>query len=401
MRLAIVVQRFGREILGGAETHARVAAGLLSRHHDVEVVTTTAGDYQTWSSAYPAGESEAEGVKVRRFPVRRGRRLRWRLTNRLLHLTFGGGDFSRLSSAAKEKFARRVRAWPEALQEEFVRGQGPVCPSLLDYLKRGTFDRVLFFTYLYPTTYDGLLAVLPEKAKVVPTLHDEPPAYLPVYGRRLRRAELLCSTESEVSLVSRLYPDTPPRAKLVGYGIRLPQAGEHQEAPAAPDFLLYAGRIDRRKGIPQLLEWYSQLRITAPKAPRLKLIGELVTPLPQIAGLEVLGVVSDEAKIRLMKEALAVVQLSPYESLGIVVLESMACSTPVIVNAGCEVMVEHCRRGGGGLAVRDGAELIAAVTRLQDDGAFRWQVGQAGRRYVEQNYSLEAYERKLLEEFPP
>ena len=72
----------------------------------------------------------------------------------------------------REAFAARVRAWPDALQEEFVRGQGPVAPALVEHLRRERHDRVLFVTYLYPTTYDGLLAVSPGRAFVVPTLHD-------------------------------------------------------------------------------------------------------------------------------------------------------------------------------------------------------------------------------------
>ena len=64
MRLRIVVQRYGSEILGGAERHAALIASLLSPHHDLEVWTTTAGDYQTWSPAYPEGFSTVEGIRV-------------------------------------------------------------------------------------------------------------------------------------------------------------------------------------------------------------------------------------------------------------------------------------------------------------------------------------------------
>src|SRR4030095_16444072 len=69
----IVVQRYGAEINGGAEQHARYIAECLSRHHDVEVLTTRARDYVTWGNELRAGVQDVNVVRVRRFPVRRER----------------------------------------------------------------------------------------------------------------------------------------------------------------------------------------------------------------------------------------------------------------------------------------------------------------------------------------
>lgn len=399
MRIKIVVQRYGADLLGGAERHAALMADLLARHHDVEVLTTTAADYHTWSDGYPAGTTEVDGVRVTRFPVERGRTAGWSTVSDLLHDGFDPSRFAFLSRAAREGFAARVRAWPEPLQEEFIRGQGPVAPALVERLSRNDFDRALFVTYLYPTTYDGLLAVEPARALVVPTLHDEPPAYLPAFGRRLRRATLLCSTEAEIRLVGRLYPDDPPPARLLGYGIDLPP-----DAPSAFDpndrFLLYAGRIDANKGAHELLQWYESLRRIEPAPPRLVLIGESSMPLPDVPGVDARGFVSEAEKHVLMKRALAFVHPSPFESLGIVLLESLAARAPIVVNARSEVMVEHCKRGTCGLWIRDGAELAAAVRRLTADPRLRDELGAHGRSYVENDYGLAAYERRLLREFP-
>ena len=40
MRIGLVVQRFGEEVLGGAELHARWIARHLAETHSVEVLTT-------------------------------------------------------------------------------------------------------------------------------------------------------------------------------------------------------------------------------------------------------------------------------------------------------------------------------------------------------------------------
>lgn len=398
MRIEIVVQRYGAD-LGGAERHAALMAGLLARHHDVEVLTTTAGDYHTWSAAHPPGLSEIDGVRVRRFPVAQGRTRSWFTVSRALHEGFTPSDFARLPAEARDAFAARVRGWPESLQEDFIHGQGPIAPELLTTLERGEFDRVLFVTYLYPTTYDGLAVVDPERARVVPTLHDEPPAYLPVFGRRLARATLLCSTEAEIRLLSRLYPETTPRARLLGYGIDVPADPPPRSRHEEP-FLLYAGRIDVHKGIGELLEWYEAVRRCEPSPPRLVLIGEPSMPLPDVPGLEVRGYVPEAEKVDLMRRALAFVHPSPFESLGIVLLEAMAVGTPLLVNARSDVMVEHCRRASAGLWVRDGAELTAAVRKLAESLDLRSSLGANGRAYVEREYGLATYEQHLLREFP-
>lgn len=398
MRIKVVVQRYGKEILGGAEHHAAVMAGLLARHHDVEVLTTTAQDYNTWAEAYPAGPCEVDGVRVRRFPVRQGRAPGWEPLSLLLHEGFDGAHFAALSSAEREAFATRVRSWPDPLQEAFIRGQGPVAPDLTHVLAQGEYDRVLFVTYLYPTTFDGLLAVAPEKALVVPTLHDEAAAYLPIFGRRLARGTLLCSTPSEVRLVERLYPRSTPHAELLGYGIDVPP-DPGTKPPSKDPFLLFAGRIDPQKGIGALLAWYETLRRVDPNPPRLVLIGEASMPLPAIPGVEAPGFVSEDEKRRLMREALAFVHPSPFESLGIVLLEALSARTPILVNAQSEVMVDHCRDSGAGVWVASDLEFAAAVARLRNDTALTDALGENGRRYVEERYGIAAYERRLLEAF--
>jgi hypothetical protein len=69
MKIAVVVQRYGADINGGAELHARYIAERLARHATVEVFTTCAKDYITWKNELAAGEEKVHGVTVRRFPV--------------------------------------------------------------------------------------------------------------------------------------------------------------------------------------------------------------------------------------------------------------------------------------------------------------------------------------------
>ena len=69
MKLAVVVQRYGADINGGAELHARYVAEHLSQHAEVHVLTTCARDYVTWRDDYTPGTEMVNGVPVRRFRV--------------------------------------------------------------------------------------------------------------------------------------------------------------------------------------------------------------------------------------------------------------------------------------------------------------------------------------------
>ena len=62
MKIAFIVQRYGREILGGAETLSRQIAERLARRHEIEVLTTTARDYITWRNEYEAGEEKLRAL---------------------------------------------------------------------------------------------------------------------------------------------------------------------------------------------------------------------------------------------------------------------------------------------------------------------------------------------------
>ena len=75
-KIAIVVQRYGLEINGGAEYHARLIAERLSQHFAVEVFTTTARDYVTWAHHYPEGGKTLNGIPVNRFRVQKAPRSR-------------------------------------------------------------------------------------------------------------------------------------------------------------------------------------------------------------------------------------------------------------------------------------------------------------------------------------
>src|SRR6188508_3641386 len=110
MKLVIVVQRYGADINGGSELHARYIAEHLAAHADVRVLTTCARDYVTWKNEYPAGETTVHGIPVERFAVARERDPR---------------DFARRSSLVFDE------THSTADELAWLDSQGPVSPELI------------------------------------------------------------------------------------------------------------------------------------------------------------------------------------------------------------------------------------------------------------------------------
>ena len=67
-------------------------------------------------------------------------------------------------------------------EEEWLRRQGPHCPAILEFLKDEgrRFDAVLFYTYIYEPTARGV-PIVPERAALISTAHDEAPLRLAPY----------------------------------------------------------------------------------------------------------------------------------------------------------------------------------------------------------------------------
>jgi hypothetical protein len=162
VRIAFVVQRYGTDILGGAEHLCRLVAERLAARHQVDVLTTCARDYVTWANDYPEGADRVRGVTVRRFATSRTRDM---------------AAFNRLS---ERLYHERHTAQDEM---EWLKQQGPWAPGLVDYLQRHhqSFDVLVFSTYLYAPTVLGI-KVAPSKSLLVPNAHDEPPIHLDMYA---------------------------------------------------------------------------------------------------------------------------------------------------------------------------------------------------------------------------
>ena len=427
MKLAFVIQRYGAEVLGGSEQLCRLVAERLAASHEVEVLTTCARDYVSWKNEYPEGTDRVKGVAVRRFASARTRDIE-------SFNTYSEWIYNNPHTRADEM--------------EWLKQQGPWCPALIEYLRRHhqQYDVLVFFTYLYATTVQGL-EVNPGRSILVSTAHDEPAIYLDIYKDVFTKpAAIFYLTDAERQFVQQQFPDRPLLEELVGVGIDIPQQRPYPRMPehtedetpametesaesAVTDeaqpaeesngeefpshltsrgavfrrrhrlhgpFALYGGRIDPGKGCEELFEYFSTYVKEGGDA-TLALMGAKLMPLPEDPSVRFAGLLSDIERVQALEAATVVVCPSPYESLSLLALEALAVGTPILVNARSEVLVEHCRRSNGGLWYADRDEFVECMKLLFSDAGLRRAMGRNGRDYVRANYRwdvvLGKYER--------
>jgi glycosyltransferase involved in cell wall biosynthesis len=406
MRIAFIVQRYGAEILGGSEYHCRLIAERLADRHQVDVLTTCARDYITWANEYPEGADRLRGVTVRRF-----------LTSR----TRDVGAFNRYSDWIFQN------AHSRADEVEWLKQQGPWSPGLIEYLERQhqNYDVLIFFTYLYATTVQGL-KVAPSRSLLVPTAHDEPALRLGIYEDVFSSAAgIVWNTDVERRLISSRFHLRALVEDVVGCGVDLPEGealvedgdrqilapssrealAPHLEGPANAfrrrhriyePFILYGGRIDPGKGCEELLEYF-QTYVKEGGEAQLLLMGTKLMPLPDDPHVRFAGMLPDEERLHALEAATVVVVPSPYESLSLLALEAFAVGTPVLANARSEVLVDHCRRGNAGLYYADRWEFVEALKMLVRNAELREALGANGKAYVNRHYRwttiLHKYER--------
>jgi glycosyltransferase involved in cell wall biosynthesis len=383
LRLAFVVQRYGVEIDGGAEYLCRRVAEALAPHHDVEVLTTCARDYLTWKNAYRPGVETLNGVRVRRFPVDRPRRVR----------AFG-------------RYADWLYAHPHTFvdETEWVRRQGPLALSLVEWLRThgDDHDGFLFFTYLYLPTLLGLPLVA-HKAALVPTAHDERPIYLDCFRSlfRLPRALVFMVEEEQAFVEARFHTAHLPSA-VIGGGVDPAPEGQPERFRrthgVAGPYLLYVGRVDVEKGCRDLVDGFLAWRARAREPVSLVLMGTVAMKLPRHPALVPLGFRPEAEKWDALAGATALVMPSPHESFSFVILEAWAQGTPVLATARSPVLRGHLERAGGGL-LYDGtaADFARQLDAVLADEVLRKQWGELGRAYVEGRYRWPTVTQRYLE----
>jgi glycosyltransferase involved in cell wall biosynthesis len=382
VKLAVVVQRYGADINGGAELHARYVAEHLSQHADVHVLTTCARDYVTWRDEYEPGAETINGVPVRRFRVDHPRdpHVFGRLSNRV---------FDHLHSHRDEL------KWLDA--------EGPKSTALLRHLRspHAGYDYVFFFSYRYYHSYHGA-RTLPSRAILVPTAERDEAIGLGLSPRIFRSVRaLMYNSHEEMRLIQAVSGNHDVPSTIVGIGSEIPlrtQADRfRQKYGITGRFALYVGRIDQNKGCKELFSFFLNGLSSLPKGLQLVLIGKEMLPIPDHPRIRHLGFLADQDKFDALAACDLLVMPSYYESLSMVALEAWALGKPVLANGKCEVLRGQCIRSQAGLYYETQAEFTETLRAISESRGLNAAFSANGRRFFQQHYAWPVIEQKYLD----
>jgi glycosyltransferase involved in cell wall biosynthesis len=173
--------------------------------------------------------------------------------------------------------------------------------------------------------------------------------------------------------------------------------------------VLFAGLLIPRKGIPNLLEAMALVVPEVPEA-RLRLAGMATHPAHEAEiratverlGLQdsvvFLGGLTPDALAREVAGCSVFALVSKQETLPVAILEAMAAGRPVVASpVGGVARVVRDGETGFLVPYGDPAMLAERLTRLLRDPALRARLGTNGRRFAEEEFTLESVSRRTLD----
>jgi glycosyltransferase involved in cell wall biosynthesis len=404
VKFAFITPRYGADISAGAEHACRLLGEQVCERHDVDVLTTCAGDHHTWKNEYSEGSDRVRGVLVRRFAV----------SQVPDHIAF---------AALSQRLQTNPRSRADEL--EWVRLHGPWSPGLIDYLKRShrSYDVLVFFGLWHPLTVHGL-DIAPERSVLFPYLQLQPALRFGLWADVLSSPRALgFFSDYERRLVHAYVGIRPAHEEVVGIGIDPPPEQSyprHQQDPADviadeddpgtendadddPAYLagrgvpfrrrhrlygnlaLYGGRVESDNGCEEMLEYFDSYAASDTDT-ALVLMGVKMMKVPEGSYLRLAGVLPDRERMTAYEAADVTIAPSSDDLLAQPLLESLAVGTPVLASARNEAAVEHCRRAQAGLYYANRDEFVGAMTAITSNPRLRERLGANGRAYIRQHH---------------
>jgi glycosyltransferase involved in cell wall biosynthesis len=393
-KIAIVVQRYGKEINGGAEVHARMIAEKLHDKYDITVLTSRAIDYHTWKPLLKEGVQYENDIKIIRFdhPCRDKKNLR-KITNKIKGRTLWQLLNRLLNNPRWLHYLKPNVIVAQKDYEDWAFYQGPATEDLIRHIKeyKNEYDVFIFFTYLYFPTIFGLKEV-GDKSILIPTMHDEKPAYYDIFKKIMQYPKwIFFNTEAEKKFSEKLFDIKSNKKEVVAVGIDLNIVIENKQVlnkfKIKKPYIIYVGRIDAAKGCQDLIKYFKNFISINDADLELVLVGKNMMKEEKHPDIIYTGFISDEEKNHLIANAKLLVVPSYYESLSLVLLEAFSLKIPVLANGLCDVLYDHINNSKAGLTYTNQNEFNNALGLLIGEREMGKNMGENGYNYVLNNYT--------------
>jgi glycosyltransferase involved in cell wall biosynthesis len=304
------------------------------------------------------------------------------LTEELIAL---GHDVTLFASGDSVTSARLEAVWPRALRlDGAVRDPNALHMMMLErvYQRAGEFDFLHCHLDYYP------FSLLSRQATpFVTTLHGrlDLPEHQPMFDT--------FSTVPVVS-ISNAQRRPVPQANWVrtvhhGLPVRL-----LEPMPIKPSYFAFLGRIAPEKGIDRAIHIAQHCGVTLKVAAKVDkadqdYYDERIEPMMRANNVEFIGEITDKEKPEFLSGAIALlVPIDWPEPFGLVMIEAMACGTPVIAyNRGS--VPEIVEDGLTGFIVEDLNGAIGAVDRL----------GQLSREKIRRHFEEHFTSRRMAQDY--
>jgi glycosyltransferase involved in cell wall biosynthesis len=294
-------------------------------------------------------------------------------------LVEAGHDVTLFASGDSRTRAKLVFVYDTAPSEKIGTSLAELHHALACYERAGDFDVI--------NDHSGLPAAALSATVETPVVHT---IHGPLDGEAGPIYEQIARVAPRLGLISLSLNQRRPKPDLP-WVANCPNALDLAAYPVQPhrgEYLLFLGRMSHDKGAHRAIEVAKETGLP------LKIAGKMREPLekqyfetyvrPNLGwGIEYLGEVPHEEKVDLLQNARATLfPIAWEEPFGLVMIESMACGTPVVATRSGAVpeVIEH---GRSGIIVDDHRQMAAAIAQADRLDPLEC------RRYVEERFSAE------------
>lgn len=402
-KVVFVVTAYGENINGGVEQHCRMLAERLVSDYDVEVLSTCVKDYVKGKNELPCGDEWDNGVLVRRFKAEP-------IHPELHH-----------SYVCKSKCIRKLRKtlyklnvlrflvnvypiWTQMnlMEQKVMQSYVFYSPNLIAYLKKHKDDyrAIIPINISYPLAYYASLCV-PDKTILIPTMHYESSSFRAIYTEVFTKVAYIgFNTTAEQNLAENIFGKKMSPHGIISVGINETRNVDWQEVKIKynlPDvYLLYVGRIDKGK-LNKVIQYFLSYKAKYVDSNlKFVLVGGFFSKPIQHSDIIYTGFVNEYEKCAIIRHAKIVVNPSKFESLSLILLESMSLGKPILVNGKCDVLKEHCTKSNGAAVFYCSKnDFVSKLHSIDSSEEFRLEMGRKGIQYVKECYSWDIIMKRL------